>query len=168
MQHKKIRRGVFETNSSSTHSICIFTPKTLAVLDRLPVDHDGICRIFGGEFGWEFETHYSPITKASYCLTYAKTVTDATYLPKNMKAEEVSQNLCDMLKNVIEDHMKVPVEFCPIENDYYTWGYIDHQSHIGESNACREAFADKQSLRNFIFNPESFLVTDNDNRELDY
>ena len=42
---KKIRQSVFETNSSSTHSICIATDTTIDFPKSLHFEF--------GEFGWE-------------------------------------------------------------------------------------------------------------------
>ena len=134
------RIGMFETNSSSTHSIIIapgdFVPDTLPIRDE-------VCIVYPGEFGWEERTYYSARTKASYCLTYA----------------QGDPELLDMLKRVIEAEVKVPVEFRPLNGQYYPWGYIDHQS----SDIAEPAFRDETSLRAFIFNPNSELQTDNDN-----
>jgi hypothetical protein len=139
---EKRRIGVFETNSSSTHSIAISDKD--CVLDTLSVT-DGVCTICSGEFGWEIETYYDAASKSSYCLTWAKEYGDDTHE--------------DMLKRVISSQMGgVQVEFEP-SGGLYDWGYIDHQS----SDVCKEAFGSDVSLRNFIFNPNSVLVTDNDN-----
>jgi hypothetical protein len=139
---EKRRIGVFETNSSSTHSIAISDKD--CVLDTLSVV-DGVCTIYSGEFGWEIETYYDAASKASYCLTWAKEYGDETHE--------------DMLKRAVSTQMGgVQVEFEP-SGGLYDWGYIDHQS----SDVCNEAFGSDVSLRNFIFNPNSVLVTDNDN-----
>jgi len=144
---------VFETNSSSTHSICItpgdFKPDTFYRTDN------GILRLLPGEFGWEQESYRDPWSKASYCLTYVKTGGD----PDGSREA--------MLREVLEEETGAKVEFVPFESDPFTseWGYIDRQSHIRCGDACGEAFESKESLRAFIFNPNSILVTDNDNHD---
>ena len=55
---KQIRKGVFETNSSSTHSICIAKDAELTIPQSLHFSF--------GEFGWECDTLYSVSEKASY------------------------------------------------------------------------------------------------------
>ena len=48
---KQIRQGVFETNSSSTHSMCIHPGnKYVPNMSKLKIET--------GEFGWEEETYY--------------------------------------------------------------------------------------------------------------
>ena len=150
---KVTRHSVFETNSSSTHSISI--DDTGVLDDLLPVNEDGICYVLADEYGWEVEDYNDAATKASYCLVYAKTSGNDT---------------CDCLINMLTEAIKEvtgakEVRYIPKdgEDDYYKWGYIDHQSHIGDGDACGEAFESKENLKQFIFNRRSSLHTDNDN-----
>ncbi len=141
---KKTRVAVFETNSSSTHSISIASSGDLT--DRLLVEDDGACQIYPGEFGWEEETFWDATSKASYCLTYCKQ-------SGRVECEE-------MLKRVIMERTGASeVLFMEYPDRYYPWGHIDHQSH----EVCEEAFQNEENLAAFIFNPKSYLRTDNDN-----
>lgn len=45
--------------------------------------------------------------------------------------------------------------------NHSNWSYIDHQSV--DDNDYRYLFEDPEQLRQFIFNPNSVLITDNDN-----
>lgn len=149
---KVIRESIFETNSSSTHSISIQGGNYIA--NTIPVDPtDNVCWIYSGEFGWGEDKFTSAAVKASYCLTYIK----------NCVPQELVSKLSRMLKKVIKQQTNHKVEFCPINWDKYKggpdWGYIDHQSE----EVCLKAFESEESLRDFIFNPESILVIDNDN-----
>jgi hypothetical protein len=58
---KKIRHNVFETNSSSTHSICIAKDISLTIPKEIHFSK--------GEFGWEINTLRSLFSKASYLYT---------------------------------------------------------------------------------------------------
>jgi hypothetical protein len=157
--NKVTRHGVFETNSSSTHSIAIQGGKY--VLDKLPVE-DGVCRVYPGEFGWEEEDYYDADTKASYCLTHAWSAGDGRDGYK-MSPEKAASRL-DMLRDVIQKATGAEkVEFAESGDDFYKRGYIDHQSIEGDGGAGEPAFASEESLRDFIFNPNSLLRTDNDN-----
>lgn len=153
---KKVRVGVFETNSSSSHSISIATDQDLKyhikkvlnkiVLDHLPIDNLGTCSIYSGEFGWEEQTYNDAAAKASYCLTWAKQYGNKQHL--------------DMLKRVIKEFTNAKrVKFVKSGSDSYPWGYIDHQS----DGIAAPAFASDTTLECFIFNTESWLKTDNDN-----
>lgn len=137
------RNGVFETNSSSTHSITISNKGNKG---NLYVDEDGVCRIYPGEFGWEIESYNDSTTKASYCLTYLMQFDD-----NNLEI--------NMLKDVVKEISGAKsVEFIP-NDGYYAWGNIDHQS----SDVASEAFESRENLKNFIQNSRSVLRTDNDN-----
>lgn len=169
----KIRYGVFETNSSSTHSISIapglapagidLTADELWMLNTLegagkalldcsliPRD-DGILEIKDVntmEFGWEERTYSDASTKAMYC-----------YIDQYLNKDKVK-----MLEEVLMEQTlarSVRFHYNPeADCDSPMYGYIDHQS-IGTSEP---AFANKETLRNFIFNKHSELGTDNDNR----
>lgn len=148
---KVTRSGFFETNSSSTHSITI---RPSDVVDTIPTEADGVVRIRPGEFGWDVADHFDAQTKASYCLTYVKTVVDAERLERMLHAV-----ICGNLTR------PAPVEFTPLPDrpwhgvDQENWGYIDHQS----ADVARAAFKSPTALRDFIFSSRSVLHTDNDN-----
>jgi len=152
------RAGVFETNSSSTHSICIAKDKAL-ILDKLPLDEEGVCRVYPGEFGWEEREYNDAATKASYCLTHVKS--RPNYGLGTGSDEEM------LLSAVIAQGTDAKqVLFVPQGQDYEgkdDWGYIDHQSIENDGGAGEPAFASGEILFNFIFNPASSLITDNDN-----
>jgi len=142
---KNIRHNVFETNSSSTHSICI-SEYSDGILDTLGVDDDGVLHLEGGQFGWEIEDYYDPNTKANYCAI------DTVNSPEKR----------DMLVKVLKDHTgakEVSFDFSLDDYKHNNWSYIDHQS----AGTSFEAFASEHTLKMFIFNPKSWLHTDNDN-----
>lgn len=145
---KKIRSKMWETNSSSSHSIVIFNTEKGSVLDVLPVDDDGIVRIYPGEFNWSGGLSTDAQTKASYALTYAYGLEDNFLLIK--------------LHNVIKSVTGAKkVLLCELDGEerYDRIGNIDHQSF----DVCSPAFESDESLKNFIFNPKSTLDIDNDN-----
>lgn len=135
-----IRKGVFETNSSSSHSIAIATEDKEFVLDTIYPDQNGTIIIRGDEYGWEWFKHNDSETKSSYAAqSFAN-----------------DDDQLDVLKEVImEQTGATKVEFIGL-ND----GYIDHDSYgiIPKS---------KEELRNFIFNKNSWLFGGNDNSSPD-
>lgn len=149
---KNIRLNVFETNSSSTHSISISSLSN-GVYDTLPVD-DGRVVLSGGEFGWEWEKYNDALTKANYAAVFAFQSRDG--------------NLVEMLIDVLKKHTGAKeVEF-NFSSEYSDrngrpWAYIDHQSGPGEGGDGKRAFESSQTLKEFIFNPGSWLFTGNDN-----
>jgi len=135
-----IRKGVFETNSSSSHSIAIATEDKEFVLDTIYPDQNGIIIVEGDEYGWEWFKHNDAGSKASYS---AQSFANDDYQ-------------LDVLKEVImEQTGATDVVFVGL-ND----GYIDHDSYgiVPKS---------KEELRNFIFNKNSWLFGGNDNSEAD-
>jgi hypothetical protein len=152
---KQVRNGAFETNSSSTHSICIASGETTDTLQK--DDKYNAVIIESGEFGWEVEDYWDARSKAAYCYTYAVSRRD------DSKAFSEDKNLY-MLRKVISEHTGHDVKFeheVNIENkdSWYPYGYIDHQS----MDVPEEAFESEESLKQFIFNRRSILHTDNDN-----
>ena len=138
-----IRRSVFETNSSSAHTLAI--AKTDHLNDKLFIDQDGVCKIFFGEFGWGPDTYYDAASKASYCLTAA--------------TESNNTGQLEMLRNVIKQQTGATTVVFEETHGYQKQGYVDHQSE-GVANA---AFENEEALKAFIFNKGSELVIDNDN-----
>ena len=62
---KSVRQGVFESNSSSMHSISFATPDSYR-----KYNYKGQCLYWtGGEFGWEDRMYLDPRDKFSYWLT---------------------------------------------------------------------------------------------------
>lgn len=135
---KNIRSEVFETNSSSTHSIAIANDAD-GILDTLVPDDMGTVILAGGEFGWSWDKFNDAYTKANYCAV------DAKNNPAKIR----------MLIDAITQHTGAKKVSIIIDNN----SYIDHQS-VGTSV---DAFADLDVLINFIFNPKSWLFTGNDN-----
>ena len=146
---KKIRTGVWETNSSSCHSLSI--NDTNILLDYLIPDEYGEVTIEPGKFGWEWEKFNDAATKASYCLTGIQYVKDEEVALSNLREVIQEHTLCNQVNLIIPN------------GDYESksYGYIDHQS-IDEGQMDDLLF-DKTKLHNFIFNKKSWLFLGNDN-----
>lgn len=140
---KTIRHNVFETNSSSTHSISINS--TTELYDSITPDSNGVITLTGGEFGWEWQQYNDALTKANYCAVDSYGNGD----------------LEKMLRDVIMEHTGAKDVVFDLTTDYRqdNYSYIDHQS-VGTSHP---AFSSSDNLKNFIFNPKSYLFTGNDN-----
>ncbi len=130
------RHGVFETNSSSTHSITI--DHSTQLFTSITPDANGVITLEGGQFGWEWERYADALTKANYCAVHALG----------------SMALNEQLARVICAHTgAVSVVVVADGSD------IDHQSE----GTAGEAFASDQTLKEFIFGQNSWLYTGNDN-----
>lgn len=145
---KLIRNSVFETNSSSCHSISIGKSD---VYDSVTPNHNGIIELFPMEFGWEQEHYSDPYTKMSYLWIYIKDW---------CKHDE--QEFMDTFQRVVCSHTGAnSVIMLESSSTFYPWGYIDHQSV--EDQNYHYLFQDDNLLKQFLFDSNSWLETDNDN-----
>lgn len=136
-----IRNRVFETNSSSCHSVSV---QYGDVLEGLTPDKNNEIVVYPGEFGWGVEEFTDPLTKIAYCW---------------QDTREGSKHR-EMLEKVVLEHTGASkLRMQPSDDAYYSEGYIDHQS-MGTSY---DMFVDEWTLKNFLFGPNSVLILDNDN-----
>jgi hypothetical protein len=144
-----IRRSVFETNSSSSHSVSI--PQTYELLDTIEPDENGNIALYGGEYGWGHIEYNDAETKANYMAVWAKEYSDSP---------EVSMNF---LNQVLTMHTGAKEIVYSFGSDFHNsnYAYIDHQS--SDSDYFTELFGDAKRMLNFIFNRKSILVISNDN-----
>lgn len=143
---KQIRQNVFETNSSSSHSISIAGKSKEFMVDLSMVpDEQGVILIEGDGFGWEWDKYNDAFTKARYCFFDAGKDKDGTRYK--------------MLMDVIKEQTGAIAVVVGKEGEY---GGIDHQS----KGTSAIAFKSKATLRNFIFNKNSWLFTGNDNETM--
>lgn len=144
----KIRQGVFETNSSSTHSICIAKDAKLSIPKSLHFDF--------GEFGWEYDTLDSVEQKASYLYT-------GLY---HNRREADAKKIVEMLtEKGIKIFVEEPTYRGDIGSQYFDSGYVDHGDELNEflDDIC----TDENKLLRFLFSDFSFIITGNDNADHD-
>lgn len=135
MKNILIRNGVFETNSSSCHSVSVADDTKEFVLDTLYPDQNGVITLTGGDFGWEWFKHNDAETKANYAA-------QAFY------GNEIYQ---EMLVDIIKEQTGAEEVIFDCEK-----GYIDHDSH-------GTAPTNRDELKRFIFDKNSWLFGGNDN-----
>lgn len=154
----KIRQGVFETNSSSTHSICIAKKAKLTIPESL--------HFAFGEFGWEFKTLRSLSEKACYLYTG---------LIRNDRQKDANRVLNFLSKKGIEVTAEEPIydvgsytddKGKTVEYKYgKNTGFVDHDDELKEflDAVCK----DNEKLLQFLFSDLSFIITGNDNDDMD-
>jgi hypothetical protein len=140
-----IRDAVFETNSSSSHSVTVSASDMRD--DSFPQHmlRDGRIEVSLGEFGWEKSTYREPLEKLSYLLTQAKE--DATTTRAIIEA--------------VQEHTGCSVV---IDADSIAMSYVDHQS----AGVGMEVVEDPEQLMGFLLSSSSYVQTDNDNDTEDY
>lgn len=152
----KIRKGVFETNSSSTHALVVGSKLDT---DDLPSD----VVLTGGEYGWYGEDLVTVLDKANYLLTMINSVYSIPSVDYSFKAglatvedfeNTVKKNkyYTEMLKNCLEKRLGY------IEIEYNEDSYIDHgDAWISD---LPDIF---KNLDKILFNRDSYIVLSNDN-----
>lgn len=151
---KKVRNGVFETNSSSTHSICIAQTTSLTIPTSL---HFGF-----GDFGWETSILRSPKEKASYLYT------GLIALDRHDEIRKIITYLKEQGLLITSDKPQYKViSFTNSEGQeaLYTvginTGYIDHVVELADFlTAVCENY---DRLMRYLFSDLSYILTGNDN-----
>ena len=145
-----IRHGVFETNSSSTHSL---------VIDRngdyvgMTPDENGEILCYPQSFGWSVIKYADPEMKLAYLLIYIR----------DWLHDETSKIMhTAVLRKMVEDHTGARiVRLRTDEEGADDDGYIDHQSV--EDGQLEAYFRDPQLMKDFVFGRSSYIETGNDN-----
>lgn len=173
MAKRQIRRSVFETNSSSVHSITI-TKDTIDA-NVMGFNDGDLIEVDAGEFGWGVERHRDQYTKLSYLVMMAletegsecETVEQFYETEGFQKINSEIASYC-ACKGVTVPGLKIEKHTCKnskgvegfyIEHD----GYIDHQS-CDDYGSLQEFLDNKGvSIVEFVFNPALILEISNDN-----
>jgi hypothetical protein len=137
-----VRRGIFETNSSSTHALVIMSynykePNTGS-------------NIQPGEFSWNSRVYKSTESKLSYLMTYAINMNDVEFF----RILEETFPLYKLNAFIINSRL---MNINDIDS------YIDH---VGCLLSTIHAFKEsKELMKAFVYNHDNFLETGNDNGE---
>ena len=142
---RQIRRGCFETNSSSTHAICIIKA------DVNKEDLPSHVTFTHGDFGWE-DNEYSDLwSKASYlyqaiCSWY-----------EGDEKEEVINKIIESL-----GEYGISCDFEPDKDNGWGDGYIDHGYET--IDFVKAVLEDSEKLLRYLFG-DSIVITGNDNSD---
>lgn len=139
---KQIRNNVFETNSSSMHSIAISKEPVARFPDTI--------RFYLGEYGWEFDE----VNPANYLYTAIMAIHD----------KKDRDNKLNKLKSILDSY-DIKYEFEPSKFDDYGYldnGYVDHGSEL--SIFVKAVLSDEDMLMRLLFG-NSCVFTGNDNSE---
>lgn len=141
---KIIRNNIFETNSSSTHALVIYTKGDIKIPDKLRLDF--------GEFGWGYQVYYDTYSKASYIITLIYHMDDEVKDICLSKFEDILNN------NNIQYTLPVTHQ--------NSWGYDDngYVDHGDEAIAWLiDLLNNEEKLFMFLFDNRSYVSTGNDN-----
>lgn len=134
---EKIRNGVFETNSSSTHAIVVDT-KTDYKTEIFRQDNE-VIEVSGWEYGWEWETYNDFHSKLDYMLTMM----------------QYNDSFFEKVQKLIKDETWIEIQ----SNFENSDSYVDHSDESIFSNMS------DTELMQYLFNINSYVVTCNDNDE---
>jgi len=153
---QQVRQSVFETNSSSSHSLTLSQDNLVDLPLSAKVLKSGKLTLQLKEYGWEWHRYYSPEEKANYLLTAIWGSKEAPLgspeeAIEKLKAEDAR---IGMLCKVIEEHTGVAVVVEPGRS-----GYVDHQSE----GTGLGLFESEERLKQFLFSHGAFVQTGNDN-----
>jgi hypothetical protein len=140
---KQVRRNVFETNSSSTHSICI---------SKAPVTVGKHIHFRIGEYGWENDC----VNIADYLYTAILEQYDVDELLKKLK---------DILDSYSIEYEFEKPNYKISSDGRYKWldyGYVDHSSETREF--INAVLSDEDMLMRCLFG-NSCVYTGNDNQD---
>nr|DAE86394.1 MAG TPA: hypothetical protein [Caudoviricetes sp.] len=163
-----VRNNLFETNSSSAHSLAFGTSKIirgagwgipedetdfsnpLYHLYEIPSCYQGYTlHEWLGEYGWGYDVLSTPQEKFSYLITGIWQRNGGFSLEKSMFYTEIKHWLTEL---------GIPV----IESSADEEGYIDHEStHLVNPSL----FKTKEDLITYLFNDNIVIYIENDNDE---
>ena len=151
----KIRKGVFETNSSSVHSIVIDVSQEPCVVDD-------VLTIAGGEYGWGYNELCSLEDRLNYLWQGIwDCAGDKSPLGTH---DEWRQRIRKWLPNVsLED---VPEGGIGDDDDEYASWYFPGIDHGGELYVLlRQFMSNDKLLGDFLTNENSHVICSNDNSD---
>lgn len=144
----KIRRNVFETNSSSVHSIVVCN-------EALDDNHAPFIFFQLGNFGWSMDVLDDDWSRASYFYTAAC----------QLRRHDVKDEIIELLAPFNID-CSFDEENPPQYVDYGGFHYLDN-GNIDHVDECQEfvdtLMNDGEMLARFLLDDRSFVVTGNDN-----
>jgi hypothetical protein len=166
---KLIRNGVFETNSSSAHSLAYknnvlrdynykpcndlcFAVKELH-LTKKPKEYEmySYMPLYFDEYGWGFDVLSSPAEKLSYLMS-------SVYQYKTWGEMYNDSFFRQIVQWLTELGIKLEYEY-PGDDERID-GYVDHQSY---DVVCKQMFNSKEDLLTYLFNDEITVHIENDN-----
>ena len=169
---RQVRRNVFETNSSSMHSLSI-TNGTLQESYLYVDEHDNKVHTEFGEYDWEIEQYSTQSEKLSYLVTMListegrglQTVEEFFETEGFKKINNVIREYCNCDGIVIDSKLEPDSWTYNGKTEYYLShdGYIDHQSCEDYENIDKFLEYYNTDIINFIFNDGVIVCTDNDN-----
>ena len=152
----QIRDSVFETNSSSSHSVTVAENEVRNIeLDKETLRKGVIELDLDRYYGWEWERFYKPENKLAYLVTQLimNQVSDDDYGDRTDYLREDNMDL-DMVLDKVENFTG-----CKVKINISGEVGVDHDS----AGVGRELIYDEKKLLDFLFSSKSYVELGNDN-----
>lgn len=152
----KIRKNVFETNSSSSHSLTLDSDALLDATFDIKYLRLGVFELYPGDYNWEWYRYYTLEEKLRYIFTQlclSGSESDYYYSNEDWFEYHPEGSALKKLYDLVLLRTGVKLEFKRGE------AQVDHQS-VGTS---LDLFADDEKLEKLLFCYESYIETGNDN-----
>ena len=169
---KQIRTGVFETNSSSVHTISISrSDEYKSVLEKM--SGEGIA-FTSGEFGWVYDVYSSTRDKA--CYLWTGIIVSGCFTKDQV--EKIKENIKSVLNKygitpIFEPYKENSYERSDGTKQFYLnfekYSYVDHGTCLDDwlnsmfPNGGEDI--DEELLLEYLFNSNSYVGTGNDNSD---
>lgn len=154
---KVTRSNVFETNSSSSHSLSISEDEIVEPPFSKATLRKGVVSIKLAEYGWEWRRMFKTESKLSYLLTQ---ILQGVEMPSDSDEDadwldqlEFSVPQVATLRRIVSEVTGCTLKLLPSS------GYIDHDS----DGLGLDLFKDEDKLKAWLFNQKSWVQTGNDN-----
>jgi len=159
---RNVRNAVFETNSSSSHSVTVTNDEIVETGLSKDTLRKGVIEVRPHGFGWEWKRYYTPEEKIGYLLAQRC----ADFISSSPEGEDCADRLKDRfdqareLLEAVEEVSGCRVAVYPPEDqDYGDSVYVDHESH----GVGYELFGSRKRLAHFVLSKSSYVQTGNDN-----
>ena len=155
---KIIRQNVWETNSSSSHSLSIKPSIQLSDFN-IPLNADGYIEAKFDQYGWGYSELHSQEEKLSYLLTIVKyEAVDYIY-----RSDDLTQDAFRATEGfqILNDFCKKYCNGISTNNTDMGHGYIDHQSNEGSLRNYLQN--NGTTIEEIILNDKAYIIIDNDN-----
>lgn len=159
---RNVRNAVFETNSSSSHSVTVTNEEIVdSGLSKLTL-RKGVIEVRPHGYGWEWKRYYTPEGKIAYllaqiCAEYLSAAPGGKDCSADLKRQfEKARFLIEAVEKVTGCRVEV---YPPAEKGWGSSVYVDGDS----AGVGYELFGSKKSLAHFVLSKSSFVQTGNDN-----
>lgn len=154
----QVRSRAFETNSSSTHSLTVVPEEILDFGLSKDQLRTGVIEVTPRRYGWEWRRYYTLPEKLAYLITQANGKIDARSSDSLRQRIQSGSPNAQRIIDLVEQRTGCRIEFVP-EPGRAIYGFVDGNSQ----GIHHEVMGSDDALAGFLFSPNSYVETGNDN-----